>query len=62
MEIEFHDLNTPMSKFIPKLDKYEEYHFTVQAYNEKGPGPYCNPVAATTMEDGKRERGGEREG
>ena len=35
------------------LDKFTQYLVVVQAFNQVGPGPLSEPVAAQTMEDGK---------
>ncbi|CAG7818274.1 unnamed protein product [Allacma fusca] len=45
------DPNLPLTKSIGNLEKYEEYQVTIQAYNEKGPGAYSDPVTALTLED-----------
>jgi hypothetical protein len=35
------------------LGKFTQYLVVVQAFNQVGPGPLSEPVAAQTMEDGK---------
>lgn len=44
---------TTLTINLVSLEEYAEYSFQIRAYTEVGPGPYSQPVTATTMEDGK---------
>ena len=36
------------------LEEYVEYNISVRAYTSAGPGPYSDPVAERTLEDGEK--------
>lgn len=38
---------------LKNLQKYTRYLVIIQAFNQMGEGPFSEPVAAQTLEDGK---------